>query len=72
MLHERDTSIMSIETVRAGAQPARGVPSGDVPLEKVALETYVPPARPSLIGLSRAEIAERLAAIGVAPAFAWK
>ena len=68
MLHERDTSIMSIETVRAGAQPARGVPSGDVPLEKVALETYVPPARPSLIGLSRAEIAERLAAIGVAPA----
>ena len=68
MLHERDTSIMSIETVRAGAQPARGVPSGDVPLEKVALETYVPPARPSLIGLSRAEIAEQLAAIGVAPA----
>jgi 23S rRNA (adenine2503-C2)-methyltransferase len=38
------------------------------PLEKVALETYVAPAKPSLIGLSRAEIAERLAAIGVAPA----
>jgi 23S rRNA (adenine2503-C2)-methyltransferase len=37
------------------------------PLEKVALETYVPPAKPSLIGLSRAEIAERLGTIGVAP-----
>src|SRR6478609_10103535 len=35
------------------------------PLEKVALETYVPPAKPSLVGLSRAELAERLAEIGV-------
>src|SRR6476659_4417678 len=43
-------------------------PNASAPLEKVALETYVPPAKPSLIGLSRAEIAERLAAIGVAPA----
>src|SRR2546425_9702865 len=41
--------------------------NASAPLEKVALETYVPPAKPSLIGLSRAEIAERLAAIGVAP-----
>src|SRR5258708_38265943 len=40
----------------------------NAPLEKVALETYVPPAKPSLVGLSRAEIAEQLAAIGVAPA----
>src|SRR5215831_7531029 len=38
------------------------------PLEKVPLEIYVPPAKPSLIGLSRAELAERLADIGVAPA----
>jgi 23S rRNA (adenine2503-C2)-methyltransferase len=38
------------------------------PLEKVALESYVPPAKPSLVGLSRAEIAERLGEIGVAPA----
>src|ERR1700740_2450426 len=38
------------------------------PLEKTPLETYVPPARPSLVGLSRAEIAERLGEIGVAPA----
>src|SRR4030081_3982766 len=37
------------------------------PLEKSALETYVPPAKPSLIGLSRAEIADRLGEIGVAP-----
>ena len=37
------------------------------PLEKQPLETYVPPAKPSLIGLSRAEIAERLGEIGVAP-----
>jgi hypothetical protein len=28
------------------------------PLEKIALETYVPPAKPSLVGLSRAEIAD--------------
>jgi 23S rRNA (adenine2503-C2)-methyltransferase len=68
MLHERDRSIMSTETVSPTPQAARGMPSGEIPLEKVALETYVPPARPSLIGLSRAEIAERLAAIGVAPA----
>jgi 23S rRNA (adenine2503-C2)-methyltransferase len=37
-------------------------------LEKTPLETYVPPARPSLVGLSRAELAERLGDIGVAPA----
>jgi 23S rRNA (adenine2503-C2)-methyltransferase len=38
------------------------------PLEKIALETYVPLAKPSLVGLSRTEIADRLGAIGVAPA----
>jgi 23S rRNA (adenine2503-C2)-methyltransferase len=37
------------------------------PLEKVALETYVPPGKPSLIGMSRGEIAEALGKIGVAP-----
>src|SRR4029077_13649805 len=40
----------------------------NVPLEKIPLETYVPPAKPSLIGLSRAEIADRLGEIGVLPA----
>jgi 23S rRNA (adenine2503-C2)-methyltransferase len=39
-----------------------------VPLEKTPLETYVPPKQPSLIGLSRGEIAARLGDIGVAPA----
>jgi 23S rRNA (adenine2503-C2)-methyltransferase len=34
-------------------------------LEKTAIETYVPPATPSLIGLSRAELAEKLGAVGV-------
>src|ERR1700759_3051 len=41
--------------------------AADAPLEKIALETYVPPAKPSLVGLSRAEIADRLGEIGVAP-----
>src|SRR5436305_8454692 len=43
-------------------------PGANAPLEKTPLETYVPPAKPSLIGLSRAEIADRLGEIGVAPA----
>src|SRR5436305_4451578 len=34
-------------------------------LEKTPLETYVPPAKPSLVGLSRAEISGQLGAIGV-------
>ena len=42
--------------------------SAQAPLEKVPLETYVPPAKPSLIGLSRTEIADRLGEIGVANA----
>src|SRR5216684_8816802 len=57
MFHMTETMTSSTGTI-AGA---------NVPLEKIALETYVPPAKPSLIGLSRAEIAERLAEIGVAP-----
>ncbi|WP_022722393.1 23S rRNA (adenine(2503)-C(2))-methyltransferase RlmN [Rhodopseudomonas sp. B29] len=36
-----------------------------IPLEKTPLETYVPPAKPSLIGLSRAEIADKLGSVGV-------
>ncbi len=43
-------------------------PNASAPLEKIALETYVPPAKPSLVGLSRAEIAERVGAVGVAEA----
>ena len=35
------------------------------PLEKVALETYQPPAKPSLVGLSREELSERLGELNV-------
>jgi 23S rRNA (adenine2503-C2)-methyltransferase len=48
----------SIETIAAGSAP----------LEKVPLESYVPPATPSLVGWSRDEIAAKLGEIGVAPA----
>jgi 23S rRNA (adenine2503-C2)-methyltransferase len=37
-------------------------------IEKLPLERYVPPAKPSLIGLTRAALAEALGAIGVPPA----
>src|ERR1700742_1513362 len=40
----------------------------DIPLEKTPLERYVPPAKPSLVGMSRAALAEALGAVGVAPA----
>src|ERR1700742_2421970 len=40
----------------------------NAPLEKTPLETYVPPAKPSLIGLSRAELGDRLGEIWIAPA----
>ncbi|MET4423077.1 23S rRNA (adenine(2503)-C(2))-methyltransferase RlmN [Bradyrhizobium sp. RT3a] len=43
-------------------------PYNAILVEKTPLETYVPPARPSLIGLSRSELADRLGEIGVAPA----
>ena len=42
--------------------------AADAPLEKLPLESYVPPAKPSLIGLSREELAARLGEIGVPPA----
>src|SRR5436305_2255887 len=47
------------------ATPAQIDAGANVPLEKVALESYVPPAKPSLVGLSRSELAERLGEIGV-------
>ena len=48
--------------------PSRASPSANAPLEKVPLEAYVPPAKPSLIGFSREELAARLGDIGLAPA----
>src|SRR5215472_13455143 len=50
------------------ADLAAGHLAASAPLEKVPLEIYVPPARPSLIGLSRAELIARLADIGIASA----
>ena len=49
-------------------QTTTEMPGASAPLEKVALESYVPPAKPSLIGFSREELAARLGEIGVAPA----
>jgi 23S rRNA (adenine2503-C2)-methyltransferase len=48
------------------AEPA-SAPRASLPdlLEKAPLERYVPPARPSLVGLSRAQLADALGAIGV-------
>src|SRR5881394_2710028 len=39
----------------------------NIALEKTALERYVPPAKPSLVGLTRAALADALGAVGVAP-----
>ena len=55
-----------IETTTSN--PSQADASVGAPLEKVPLEAYVPPAKPSLIGLSREELAARLGEIGVAPA----
>jgi 23S rRNA (adenine2503-C2)-methyltransferase len=46
--------------------PAQATPAGFV--EKTPLERYVPPARPSLVGFSRAQLAEAVGAVGVPPA----
>jgi len=45
--------------------PTAGLAHTSALLEKTPLETYVPPARPSLIGLSREELAAKLGEIGV-------
>src|SRR3954462_12396440 len=46
-------------------QTTTEAPRGFV-LEKTALEVYVPPAKPSLVGLSRAALADALDSVGVA------
>jgi len=58
---------MAMNEVRTDTAGLPDTPA-NVPLEKVALESYVPPTRPSLIGLSREQLAANLAEIGVAPA----
>jgi 23S rRNA (adenine2503-C2)-methyltransferase len=52
----------------ASTTDPQAMPAGAAPLEKTPLEVYVPEAQPSLVGLSRAELADCLGAIGVAPA----
>jgi 23S rRNA (adenine2503-C2)-methyltransferase len=49
------------------ASPPHAAPAAEVDstVEKAPLERYVAPARPSLVGLSRAELADALAAIGI-------
>lgn len=53
------------EISRADCSDMTDVTTATSVLEKTALESYVPPAQPSLIGLSREEIADRLGEIGV-------
>src|SRR5216683_157475 len=36
----------------------------DIPLEKTPLERYVPPAKPSLVGMTRAVLAEQVSVDG--------
>jgi 23S rRNA (adenine2503-C2)-methyltransferase len=52
------------------AEPASTPPRASLPdlLEKAPLERYVPPAKPSLVGLSRAQLADALGAVGVTAA----
>jgi len=59
---------MTPVSAEAGSIDAPAPVPVDAPLEKIALETYVPLTKPSLIGLSRAEIAAELGRIGVASA----
>ena len=40
----------------------------EIALEKTPLERYVPPAKPSLAGMTRAQLADALGAVGVVPA----
>src|SRR5688500_4858584 len=49
----------------AGPQTISGTQARGVLVEKTPLESYVPPAKPSLVGLSRAELAECVGQAGV-------
>ena len=52
-----------LQTTPLSSTPAAAASTGFV--EKTPLERYVPPAKPSLVGLSRAQLTEALASIGV-------
>jgi 23S rRNA (adenine2503-C2)-methyltransferase len=57
-------SLMTTLATPSAAAPVASIASADG-IEKAPLERYVPPARPSLVGLSRAELAQALAGIAV-------
>ncbi|MBN9001033.1 MAG: hypothetical protein J0H75_02845, partial [Rhizobiales bacterium] len=62
---------MTVSPAEAGstshAARSRALPPGEMPLEKTPLESYVPPAVPSLVGLSRLELADLLTSVNVEP-----
>jgi 23S rRNA (adenine2503-C2)-methyltransferase len=49
---------------RTGLKPIR-MSLAIAPLEKAPLESFVPPSRPSLVGLSRPQLMDRLGSLGV-------
>jgi 23S rRNA (adenine2503-C2)-methyltransferase len=55
-----------LQTTSAPSTMPTAGPAGFV--EKTPLERYLPPAKPSLVGLSRAQLDEALATVGVPPA----
>ena len=55
-----------LQTTSVPSTIPSAAPAGFV--EKTPLERYLPPAKPSLVGLSRAQLADALATIGVPPA----
>ena len=57
---------MRLENPMAETNAMTPGPAGFV--EKAPLERYVPPSKPSLVGLTRAELAEAMASVGVPPA----
>src|SRR5262249_10489259 len=54
-----------LQTTQLSSTPPAAASAAFV--EKTPLERYVPPAKPSLVGLSRAQLTEALASIGVPP-----
>src|SRR5262245_19563650 len=52
-----------LQTTQLSSTPPAAASTGFV--EKTPLERYVPPAKPSLVGLARAQLTEALASIGV-------
>src|SRR5262245_47012771 len=52
------------EPLQTTSEPST-MPTGGPFVEKTPLERYLPPAKPSLVGLSRAQLAEALATVGV-------